>query len=66
MTDLPADRYTVRVHLEHDGTLRAEVLEIPGCVATGVTLDEVRDALERSLEEHGVEASSPLPPEAEG
>jgi predicted RNase H-like HicB family nuclease len=58
MNDLPRDGYTVRVHLEHDGTLRAEVLELPGCVATGATLDEVRDALERALDERGVTDAS--------
>lgn len=35
---------TVRVHDEGEGTLWAEVLELPGCFATGDTEDELLDA----------------------
>lgn len=34
---------TVRVHDEGDGTLWAEVVDLPGCFATGDTEDELFD-----------------------
>lgn len=34
---------TVRVHDEGEGTLWAEVVELPGCFATGDTEDELFD-----------------------
>jgi hypothetical protein len=37
---------TVRVHFE-DGAYWAEVLELPGCFASGKTLDDVKDASTR-------------------
>jgi predicted RNase H-like HicB family nuclease len=39
---------TVRVHLE-DGAYWAEVLELPGCFASGETLDELKDALDEAI-----------------
>ena len=41
--------YIVRVNQEKDGSLWAEVLELPGCFASGDTLDELRDALEEAI-----------------
>ncbi len=41
--------YIVRVHEEDDGPLWAEVLELPGCFASGDTLDELREALEEAI-----------------
>lgn len=41
--------YIARVHDAEDGTLWAEVLDLPGCFATGETLDELRDALEEAI-----------------
>lgn len=39
---------TVTVH-EENGKFWAEVVELPGCLATGDTLDELREALEESV-----------------
>ncbi len=39
---------TVRVR-EEDETYWAEVVELPGCFASGPTLDELRDALEEAI-----------------
>ncbi len=41
--------YIVRVNQEEDGSLWAEVLELPGCFASGDTLDALRDALEEAI-----------------
>lgn len=40
--------YIARVH-EEDGSLWAEVLDLPGCFASGESLDELREALEDSI-----------------
>jgi predicted RNase H-like HicB family nuclease len=42
---------TVRVHQE-DETYWAEVLELPGCFASGETLDELREALDEAVRLH--------------
>ncbi len=39
---------TIRVH-EEDGSYWAEVVELPGCFASGSTLDELREALEEAI-----------------
>jgi predicted RNase H-like HicB family nuclease len=39
---------TVRVHFE-GGAYWAEVLELPGCFASGETLDELKDALDEAI-----------------
>ena len=41
--------YIVRVHEEDDGYLWAEVLDLPGCFASGATLDELRDAVQEAI-----------------
>lgn len=41
--------YVVRVHDAEDGSLWAEVLDLPGCFATGDTLDELREALQEAI-----------------
>lgn len=41
--------YIVRVHHEDSGTLWAEVLDLPGCFASGESLDELREALEEAI-----------------
>jgi predicted RNase H-like HicB family nuclease len=41
--------YIVRVHQEEDGGLWAEVLDLPGCFASGQSLDELREALEEAI-----------------
>lgn len=40
--------YIVRVH-EEDGSYWAEVLDLPGCFASGQTLDELREALGEAI-----------------
>jgi predicted RNase H-like HicB family nuclease len=40
--------YTVRVHQE-DGSFWAEVVDLPGCFASGHTLDELREGLEEAI-----------------
>ena len=40
--------YTVRVHDDPDG-LWAEVIELPGCFATGDTMDELWQDLEEGM-----------------
>ncbi len=39
---------TILVH-EEQGRYWAEVAEVPGCFASGASLDELRDALEEAL-----------------
>lgn len=40
--------YIAKVHRE-DGSLWAEVLDLPGCFASGESLDELREALEEAV-----------------
>ena len=40
--------YTVKVHGE-PGELWAEVVELPGCFASGIDLDELHEALAEAL-----------------
>lgn len=40
--------FIVRLHQE-DSSLWAEVLDLPGCFASGDTLDELREALEEAI-----------------
>ncbi len=40
--------YIARVH-EEDGSLWAEVLDLPGCFASGDSLDELRESLEEAV-----------------
>jgi predicted RNase H-like HicB family nuclease len=42
---------TVRVH-EEGGSYWAEVVELPGCFASGETLDELRTALDEAVRLH--------------
>lgn len=39
---------TARIHQE-DGSYWAEIAELPGCFASGETLDELREAIEESV-----------------
>jgi predicted RNase H-like HicB family nuclease len=39
---------TARVH-EEDGSYSAEVIELPGCFASGATLDELRAGLDEAI-----------------
>ena len=40
--------FTVQVNHE-DGSFWAEVIELPGCFATGDTLDELRESLQEAI-----------------
>jgi predicted RNase H-like HicB family nuclease len=42
-------QYTVRVHHEDDGSYWAQVKELPGCFASGDTLDELWEALQEAI-----------------
>ena len=44
--------FTVRVHDEGEGTLWAEVVELPGCFATGDTRDELLEGLRDAIALH--------------
>lgn len=46
---MSAQEYIVKVHREEAGMLWAEVLELPGCFASGANLDELREALEEAI-----------------
>ena len=48
MTGKP-ERYTVRVHQEPGQELWAEVLELPGCFATGTDMEDLRRALTEAI-----------------
>jgi predicted RNase H-like HicB family nuclease len=49
MSEQPTREVIVRVHEGDDGWLWSEVLDLPGCFASGRTLDELRDALEEAI-----------------
>lgn len=46
MSDI--QEYTVNVH-EESGSLWAEVVELPGCFASGDDLDDLQEALEEAI-----------------
>jgi len=41
--------YTARVHHEDDGTYWPDVIEFPGCFASGHTFDELIEALRECI-----------------
>jgi predicted RNase H-like HicB family nuclease len=41
--------FTARVHREDDGTYWAQVVDLPGCFASGDSLDELGDALREAV-----------------
>lgn len=41
--------YNINVHYDDDGMLWADVQELPGCFASGGSLDELREALEEAI-----------------
>jgi predicted RNase H-like HicB family nuclease len=43
------DTYTVRIHREPGHELWAEVAELPGCFASGATMDELWQALAEAV-----------------
>jgi predicted RNase H-like HicB family nuclease len=44
--------YTVIVHEEEEGGYWAEVEELPGCFASGETLDELEQDVKGAIEQH--------------
>lgn len=48
MSEPQSIEYIVRVH-EDEEMLWAEVLDLPGCFASGATLDELREALQEAI-----------------
>ena len=44
-----ASVYTLRIHREPSQRLWAEVAELPGCFASGVDMDELREALAEAI-----------------
>jgi predicted RNase H-like HicB family nuclease len=40
---------TVAVHIDDDESYWADVIEIPGCLASGRTLEELAEALEEAI-----------------
>jgi predicted RNase H-like HicB family nuclease len=44
--------YTVVVHEEKEGGYWAEVEELPGCFASGETLDELEQDVKGAIEQH--------------
>lgn len=47
MSDI--QEYTVNIRQEEPDSFWAEVVELPGCFATGDSLDELREALEEAI-----------------
>lgn len=43
---------TVRVHDEGDDGMWAEVMELPGCFASGFSADELQEALQEAIEQY--------------
>lgn len=41
--------YTARIHQEDDGSFWAEVSELPGCFASGHSLEELREGLSEAI-----------------
>jgi predicted RNase H-like HicB family nuclease len=41
--------FTIRVQHEDDGSYWAEVIELPGCFASGFSMDELIDALSEAI-----------------
>lgn len=44
-----AVEFRARVHREENGSYWAEVLELPGCFASGESLDELSEALDEAI-----------------
>ena len=56
--------YTVLVHEEEEGGYWAEVEELPGCFASGETLDELEQDVKAAIEQHLAalkETGQPIP-----
>jgi len=46
---MPETTLTVTVHEEDDGSLWAEVKDLPGCFASGDTMEELQEALAEAV-----------------
>jgi predicted RNase H-like HicB family nuclease len=49
MSETTTRTYTAEVHHEDDGSYWAAVRELPGCFASGFSLDELRESLEEAI-----------------
>jgi predicted RNase H-like HicB family nuclease len=72
---MSAKEFIVRVHHEEGGSIWGEVLDLPGCFASGDSLDEFWEALEEAISLYlhdepglgrieGKDKLSPEPPES--
>lgn len=50
MTSTAELEFTANVHHEEDGSYWAEVVELPGCFASGFDLNELSEALAEAIE----------------
>lgn len=50
MITLSTETYTVIVHQAEEGGYWGEVLQLPGCVSQGETLEEFRENIRESIE----------------
>jgi predicted RNase H-like HicB family nuclease len=55
-----AASYTVRIHDEPGHDLWAEVVELPGCFASGRDIDELREALSEAVSLYLSEPGKPV------
>lgn len=46
---MSSQKFTARVNEEDDGTYWAEIVELPGCFATGDSLEELRSGLSEAI-----------------
>ena len=46
---LQESHYNVTIHHEEDGSLWAEVLEMPGCFVSGDSIEEIQEALREAM-----------------
>ncbi|MEV5411619.1 type II toxin-antitoxin system HicB family antitoxin [Thermopolyspora sp. NPDC052614] len=54
-----ATTYTVQIHVEQDGYW-AEVQELPGCFASGESIEELREALAEAMSLYLSEPGKPV------
>ncbi len=52
MQDTIPFQFHIQVYHEDDGSLYAEVLELPGCFTAGDTIDEIRENMQDAIECH--------------
>jgi predicted RNase H-like HicB family nuclease len=52
--------YSVRIHDEGDDGLWAEVIELPGCFASGLDMEELEEALVEAISQYLSVPGSPI------